>query len=79
MEEPHLQVVDFIMVFMLRVQEPVYRREAEEVICDLQGFGTEQELKGENPPYYIVYIVSVHAFESLCWKAHSYDVWVDIC
>ena len=29
--------------------------------------------------YYIVYVVSVHAFKSLCWKAHSNDVWVDIC
>lgn len=77
MQEPHLQVVDFIMVFMLRVQKPVYRREAEEV--GTEAFRTEQEPKMKNPPYYIVYIVSVHAFESLCWKAHSYDVWVDIC
>lgn len=30
-------------------------------------------------PYYVIYIVSVHAFESLCWKAHSNNVWVDIC
>lgn len=67
------------MVFMLRVQEPVYRREAEEVIWKLRGLGAEQEPRMKNPPYYIVYIVSVHAFESLCWKAHSYDVWVDIC
>lgn len=30
-------------------------------------------------PYYIIYIVSVHAFKSLCWKAHCNDIWVNIC
>lgn len=40
---------------------------------------TQRKWRRRNSPHYIVYIVSVHAFESLCWKAHSYDVWVDIC
>lgn len=49
MEEPHLQVVDFIMVFMLRVQEPVYRREAEEVIWKLRGLGGGTGAQNEEP------------------------------
>lgn len=40
---------------------------------------TQRKWRRRNSPHYIVYIVSVHAFKSLCWKAHSYDVWVDIC
>lgn len=40
---------------------------------------TQRKWRRQNSPHYIVYIVSVHAFKSLCWKAHSYNVWVDIC
>lgn len=94
----HLQVVDFVMVFMLWIQKPVCTRECNhrenifirptwvqvprhnKQIYSLKFhiFMITQQ-KQHNSPYYIVYIVSVHAFESLCWKAHSNDVWVDIC
>lgn len=68
------------MVFMLWVQKPVRKKKkGEEVKFDRCDSGKKWGSKRQNPPYYIVYIVSVHAFESLCGKAHSYNVWVDIC
>lgn len=56
-------------------KEFIFIRSLNEIFCF--SMTTYQIL--HNSPYYIIYIVSVHAFESLCWKAHSNYVWVDIC
>lgn len=39
----------------------------------------DEVISGHYSPYNVVYIVSVHSFESFCRKAHSNDVWIDIC
>lgn len=39
----------------------------------------DEVMSGHYSPYNVVYIVSVHSFESFCRKAHSNDVWIDIC